>query len=82
VLSVFADRDDWAYNDYVKVFRDLQGTAERARRLQGEVDVLRKIASEMQTELTDLKLREAEQLKAQLQRKGSRRSAGWRRWLK
>jgi ubiquinone/menaquinone biosynthesis C-methylase UbiE len=81
-LSVFVDRDDWAYNDYVKVFRDLQGTAARARALEAELEALRRDNAEMQSELTDLRLREAEQLKEQLHHANDGKRPGWRRWLK
>ena len=36
VLSVLADRTDWVHRDYEKVMRDLEGTAERARRIAAD----------------------------------------------
>ena len=81
-LSVFADRDDWAYNDYVKVFRDLQATAGRARAVEHELATLREHCAAIESELVDMKQREAEQLREQLHAASSTRRAGWKRWLK
>ena len=80
-VSVFADRDDWTYNDYVKVFRDLQHVAGRAHTLEGELAALRERCEAIEAELDEMKRREAAQLKERLHASGARR-AGWRRWLK
>jgi ubiquinone/menaquinone biosynthesis C-methylase UbiE len=50
-LSVFVDRDDWAYNDYVKVYRDLQLHAARARTLEQELAMTRERCAAMQAKL-------------------------------
>ena len=81
-LSVFADRDDWAYNDYVKVYRDLQVNAQRARTLEGELAALREHCGAIEAELLDIKRREAEQLRSKLQAAHGGSRPGWRRWLK
>jgi len=81
-LSVFADRDDWAYNDYVKVYRDLQVNAQRARTLEAELETLREHCSAIEAELIEIKRREVEQLKERLHAAHAAPRPGWRRWLK
>jgi ubiquinone/menaquinone biosynthesis C-methylase UbiE len=80
-LSVLADRDDWAYNDYVKVFRDLQGTAARARALESELEALRGRYAQAQRELEEARA-QATRLEARSHEAQASRRTGWRRWLK
>jgi hypothetical protein len=35
-VSVLADRDDWLYNDYAKVIRELRASAARVTELEGQ----------------------------------------------
>jgi ubiquinone/menaquinone biosynthesis C-methylase UbiE len=81
-LSVLADRGDWVYNDYVKVFRDLQGTAERARGLEKQVDEYRAATAALEQRLAEIK-----QALERLQQDHGANTAsahkrGWRGWLK
>jgi len=46
-LSVLADRDDWVYHDYEKVYRDLQAQAARADALQREAEASGTLRTEL-----------------------------------
>jgi SAM-dependent methyltransferase len=58
-LSVLADRGDWVYHDYEKVYRDLQAQAGRADALQRAAEALGSGDATLRTELRETRALQA-----------------------